>query len=148
MNWQFKKFNELTLTELYDVLKLRSQVFVVEQNCVFLDMDDKDVESYHLYYYDKEGILASYCRIAPPNLIYEEPSIGRVITGQNHRKLGLGKKMISEAILRIEKLYPFRGIKIGAQLYLKQFYESFGFTQMGDIYLEDGIEHIKMKIFT
>jgi ElaA protein len=148
MNWIFKKFDELTTLELYDILKLRSQVFVVEQNCVFLDMDDKDVESHHLYYYDNEGILAAYCRIVPPNLIYEEPSIGRVITSENHRKLGLGRKMIPEAILRIEKLYPFWGIKIGAQLYLKQFYEGFGFTQMGDIYLEDGIEHIKMKIFT
>ncbi len=148
MNWTFKKFEELTNVELYDILKLRSQVFVVEQNCVFLDMDDKDAKSCHLYHYDNDGILAAYCRIVPPNLIYQEPSIGRVVTSEAHRKLGLGKKMIPEAIARIRELYHFSGIKIGAQLYLKQFYESFGFTQMGDIYLEDGIEHIKMKIFT
>ena len=141
--WVIKTFNDLTPKELYDILRLRSEVFVVEQNCVFLDMDNKDQECHHLM-----GILnnqlVAYTRLVPPGHIYEHPSIGRVVTSLEIRNSGIGKELIRQSIAGIQNLYGDTPIKIGAQLYLKRFYESFGFKQTSDIYLEDGIEHIYM----
>lgn len=143
IEWSLKKFTELSLIELYDILKLRSEVFVVEQNCVFLDMDDKDQSSHHLQG-KIDGQLAAVVRILPPGLAYEEPSIGRVVSSPKFRKRGVGIELMQVAIQKTISLYGNVPIKIGAQLYLKKFYESFGFLQYSDTYMEDDIPHIKM----
>jgi ElaA protein len=143
LQWQFKKFDDLTPHELYNLLKLRSEVFVVEQNCVFLDMDDKDQASWHLMgTYENE--LVVYVRIVPPGVTYEEVSIGRVVSSPKHRRSGAGRVLMIKAIATVYELYGTQPIRIGAQLYLKSFYSSLGFEPQGDIYLEDGIEHIIM----
>lgn len=144
LRWEFKTFDALTAAEVYAVLKLRSEVFVVEQNCVFLDMDDKDQMCHHLLGY-KGNLLAAYTRIVPMGVSYPDyPSIGRVITSPQARGEGLGKILMEESIQRLFSLYGHVPIKIGAQLYLKKFYESLGFVQCGDVYDEDGIPHLPM----
>ncbi len=141
--WVLKEFSALTPHELYAFLQLRSEVFVVEQNCVFLDADDKDQESYHLMGWS-ESKLVAYTRIVPPGVIYQQASIGRVITSSLVRRSGAGKALMLQSIQEVYRLFGMVAIKLGAQLYLKGFYESFGFTQISDVYLEDGIEHIYM----
>lgn len=143
IEWTHKKFSDLSPGELYSILRLRSEVFVVEQNCVFLDLDNIDQECYHLMGY-KETKLAAYARIVPPGKVYSEPSIGRVVTSSSVRREGLGKQLMEEATSLLYRLYGMVPIKIGAQFYLKKFYVSIGFYQVGDVYLEDGIEHIHM----
>lgn len=143
MNWILKKFESLSPNELYAILRLRSEVFVVEQNCVFQDMDDKDQQCYHLMGW-KDDLLAAYTRLVPPGLNYAEASIGRVVTSPAARGGGIGKTLMEKSIEEVFNLYGQGPIKIGAQLYLKKFYGSFGFEQIGDIYDEDGIDHIKM----
>lgn len=143
IEWTLKKFSELTPYELYALLQLRNEVFVVEQNCVFQDADDKDQDSYHLLgYMDKD--LVAYTRLMPANIIYKEPSIGRVVTSPSVRGSGAGKELMQQSINIAYDLFGIVPIKIGAQLYLKTFYQSFGFTQIGDGYIEDGIPHICM----
>jgi ElaA protein len=141
--WVLKAFNDLTPLELYALLRLRSEVFVVEQNCVFLDMDNKDQQCHHLMGIQNDQLVA-YTRLVPPGLIYEQPSIGRVVTAPEARSSGIGKLLMKQSIDHVHNLYGSQPIKIGAQLYLKRFYESFGFQQISDVYLEDGIEHIYM----
>ena len=141
--WYYKTFSELSSIELYQVLQLRSEVFVVEQNCVFLDMDNIDQQCFHLMA-TIENRLVAYARIVPPKLVYREPSIGRVVTAPTARKKSLGKLLMEQAIKLVYELYGNTSIKIGAQYYLKEFYSSFGFQQASDVYLEDGIEHIYM----
>ena len=143
LNWTLKKFEDLSPDELYAILRLRSEVFVVEQNCVFLDMDNKDQQCYHLLGW-QEDLLAAYTRLVPPGISYEQPSIGRVVTSPAARGGGIGKLLMKKSIDEIIKLFGKNPIKIGAQLYLKRFYESLGFVQTGDIYDDDGIDHIKM----
>ncbi|MEN9952130.1 MAG: hypothetical protein RLZZ520_398 [Bacteroidota bacterium] len=143
IEWSLKKFEELSSRELYEILRLRSEVFVVEQNCVFLDMDDKDQFSLHLQG-RIDGKLAAGVRILPPGLSYEEPSIGRVVSSPQFRRKGVGIELMKTAIQETISLYGNVPIKIGAQLYLKKFYESFGFLQCSETYLEDDIPHIKM----
>ena len=143
LNWIYKNFDELTNRELYAILQLRNEVFVVEQNCAYQDVDNKDLNAFHLMAFEDE-ILAAYCRILPPGLSFEEASIGRVITAPSHRRKGIGITLIEKAILAVSSTIGVQAIKIGAQLYLKKFYESFGFVQTSKVYLEDGIEHIKM----
>jgi ElaA protein len=141
--WVLKAFNDLTPLELYALLRLRSEVFVVEQNCVFLDIDNKDQQCHHLMGIQNDQLVA-YTRLVPPGLIYEQPSIGRVVTAPEARSSGIGKLLMKQSIDHVHNLYGSQPIKIGAQLYLKRFYESFGFQQISDVYLEDGIEHIYM----
>ena len=143
VKWQLKKFEDLTPYELYAVLQLRNEVFVVEQNCVFQDADDKDQNSYHLMGFDNNKLVA-YTRLVPAGEIYELPSIGRVVTSPSARGTGAGRELMRESIAAVENLFGIQPIKIGAQLYLRKFYESFGFQQASDVYLEDGIEHIYM----
>lgn len=143
LQWSLKKFAELTPFELYALLQLRSEVFVVEQNCVFLDMDDKDQGSFHLCGYHQNKLVA-YTRILPAGYAYEEASIGRVVTAPVVRRQGAGRLLMAESIDTVYRLFGTVPIKIGAQLYLKNFYQSFGFEQISDVYLEDGIEHIYM----
>jgi len=137
-------FNELSPLILYTIMKARSEVFVVEQNCVYLDADDKDLKAHHLVLW-KNNELAAYTRLLPPGVSYEETSIGRVLTTSQFRNHGLGKTLMQESIKQCRTLYGNSAIVIGAQLYLKDFYESFGFIQEGEIYLEDNIPHIHMR---
>ena len=143
IQWTIKSFPELTPAELYDILKLRSEMFIVEQQCIFLDMDDKDQGSRHLQGRLNDELVA-YCRIIPPGLAYEEPSIGRVVGSPRYRGKGAGIALMENAIQETMRLYGTLPIKIGAQLYLKRFYENLGFVQCSETYLEDDILHIKM----
>jgi len=144
IQWKLKKFSDLTPYELYEVLKLRSEVFVVEQNCIFLDMDNIDQQCDHLSGYENEKLIG-YCRLIPPGIVYNEASIGRVVTSPSIRKTGIGKELMQQAIRAAYSLFGNTSIKIGAQLYLKRFYSSFGFEQISNVYLEDGIKHIYMQ---
>ncbi len=143
IEWRLKKFDDLTANELYQILQLRNEVFVVEQNCVFQDADDKDQPSYHLMGWLNHKLVA-YTRLVPPGESYQEPSIGRVVTSPTVRRTGMGRILMQESIEQLYGLFGKQLIKIGAQLYLKSFYQSFGFEQVSEVYLEDGIEHIYM----
>ena len=143
IRWVCKVFSELTPYELYAIIKLRNEVFVVEQNCVFQDADNNDQHCYHLSGLVGEE-LAAYARIVPPGITFQYVSIGRVITSPKHRKSGFGKALMNEAIATCYRLFGKQTIKIGAQLYLKEFYQGFGFEQSGEMYLEDNIPHIIM----
>lgn len=145
INWQLKEFDTLTNNELYQLLRLRSEVFVVEQNCVFLDMDNKDQLCWHLLGW-KDSLLAASTRIVPPGLAYEEVSIGRVVTAPTARGLGIGRLLMQESIKACYDLFGREKIRIGAQLYLLEFYRSLGFKEEGEIYLEDDIRHIEMVL--
>jgi len=145
ITWYHKHFEELNTTELYQILKLRNEVFIVEQNCPFQDLDDKDLKCYHFIGFDIDSQkVSAYTRIVPAEISFEEASIGRVVTSALARNEGIGKQLMSKSIELLEELYGSVSIKIGAQLYLKKFYESFGFQQIENVYLEDGIEHILM----
>lgn len=144
MNWQVKVFDELSPLELYNIMKLRIEVFIVEQNCVFQDADDKDQHCYHLTCWSDDHRLAAYTRLVPKGIAYDQSSIGRVITSSQFRNSGLGKELMRRSIDELFKLWGPQDIMIGAQVYLKKFYESFGFKQVSEMYLEDNIEHIKM----
>lgn len=144
VQWILKKFDELTTYELYDIIHLRNEVFVVEQNCVFQDADYKDLKAWHLLGRTEEGLLCAYCRILPAGISYSYVSIGRVVTAPSVRKTGMGKQLMATALKFCHELFGHTQIQIGAQLYLKKFYESFGFRQSSEVYLEDGIEHIEM----
>ena len=143
ITWLLKPFAELTPYELYSILQLRNEVFIVEQNCPYQDMDDKDLKSWHLMGIE-EGKLIAYSRLLAPGISYSESSIGRIVSSPSARKSGIGKKLMTESIDQIKNLFKTDTIRIGAQLYLKKFYESFGFIQDGDIYSEDNIPHIIM----
>ncbi|TFF34596.1 GNAT family N-acetyltransferase [Mucilaginibacter psychrotolerans] len=136
-------FRQLTVDELYQLLRLRSEVFVVEQNCVFLDQDDKDQQCHHLLLYANDQ-LAAYCRLVPAGISYSEPAIGRVITSPAFRGTGLGRAVMELAIQGCKDLFGPHDIRIGAQTYALPFYRSLGFVTDGDTYDEDGIEHIEM----
>ncbi|MFS4455365.1 GNAT family N-acetyltransferase [Maribacter sp. 2304DJ31-5] len=138
-----KRFPELTTGELYTVLRLRTEVFVVEQNCIYQDLDGKDEIALHVIGKSK-GIIVAYARIFGPEDYFEQASIGRVVVDRNERKYGYGKDIMNAAINTIYKKFHKTGIKLSAQCYLQQFYESLGFLPRGDSYLEDGIPHIAM----
>lgn len=145
MTWHYKAFDTLNVQELYSILQLRSKVFVVEQNCPYLDMDDKDQKSVHLWLAEDNGPALAYCRLLPPGISYPECSIGRVVTDPGIRKNGSGRVLMQQAIAYIETEWQQELIRIGAQLYLKSFYESLGFSQSSEAYLEDDIPHIEMQ---
>ncbi len=144
LNWILKKFEALTPYELYDIMWLRNEVFVVEQNCVYQDADYKDQKGWHYMGVDEEGKLMAYVRLLPPGVSYEEPSIGRVLTNPAARGTGAGRLLMQHAIEQCKQLFGDVPIKIGAQYYLLKFYSSLGFVQTSEIYLEDDIEHIEM----
>jgi len=144
IKWTCKSFNDLTKEELYKIIQLRISVFCVEQNCPYQDCDDRDQASYHFMAWQKDDLVA-YTRLLPPGLAYKESSIGRVVTSASTRGTGLGKELMKRSIEQTNLLFNTTAITISAQLYLKAFYESFGFKAIGDPYLEDNILHIKMK---
>ena len=143
LNWTYKHFTSLTTEELYTILSLRSEVFVVEQNCVYLDTDNKDVDAWHLCGWQND-ILVAYVRILAPGVSYEEASIGRVLTNPLFRNNGYGIELMKVAIEKTMNQFDVSTIKIGAQLYLLNFYSNLGFTQTSELYMEDGIPHIEM----
>ena len=144
LTWITKPFDALTLAELYALLQLRSEVFVVEQTCAFQDIDGQDQAATHLLGHTETGELAAYTRLFNAGISYPEASIGRVVTSPKFRRYGLGRELLRQSIAAIATLFGEQPIQIGAQLYLKEFYESFGFRQHGEGYLEDGIPHIHM----
>lgn len=145
-NWILKPFSELTINELYALLRLRSEVFVVEQNCNFLDMDNKDQQCLHLMGW-QGNLLAASTRLVPPGVSYELPSIGRVVSSPLVRGTGIGRELMQRSIDEVKLRWGTYDIKIGAQLYLKQFYQSLGFEQTSEMYLEDNIQHIEMILY-
>ena len=145
MEWTIKKFTELTTTELYTLLRLRSEVFVVEQDCVYPDLDGKDFPALHVMAWEGDTLMA-YTRILPPGISYDEASIGRVVTAPIARNTGLGRVLMEKTIAYTRKAYPGSAIRISAQEHLKGFYSSLGFTVMSETYLEDGIPHIEMLL--
>ena len=146
LSFKIKSFKELSTQELYEILRLRSEVFVVEQNCVYQDLDNKDQKALHVlgYYHDE---LVSYCRLFDSGDYFENASIGRVIVAQKFRDKKWGNNLMIEAIAGIKQYFDKTKITISAQLYLQKFYESHGFTKTSEMYLEDDIPHIEMKKF-
>lgn len=140
-----KAFNELTVHQLYEILKLRSAIFVLEQQCLYQDMDDKDKHCHHLMIFE-DNQLAAYTRLVPAGVSFSEISIGRVITNPDYRGRGLARKLMQQSIEACYDLFGKQPIRIGAQLYLKDFYSSLGFVQQGEMYLEDDIPHIEMLL--
>lgn len=138
-----KTFNQLSTQELYDLLQLRSEVFVVEQNCVYQDIDGKDQKAIHLLGYSGEKLVA-YTRCFPPGVYFLEPAIGRVVVRRSERMSSFGHLILKASINALEEQFSGKTIKLSAQTYLKNFYESHGFQQSGEGYLEDGIPHIAM----
>ncbi len=144
MNWSVHKFSELDTQLLYDILQLRAEVFVVEQNCPYQDLDGKDMQSYHVCGYD-ENELVAYARIVKKGVSYsEEISIGRVIISLNHRGKRLGRQLMVESIRFVDNILGNQPIRISAQSHLNRFYSDLGFEFNGKEYLEDGIPHIEM----
>ncbi len=144
LTYTTKPFAALTLAELYALLQLRSEVFVVEQTCAFQDIDGHDQVALHLLGYTEAGELAAYARLFEAGRSYAQVSIGRVVTAPRHRGHGLGRQLLHEALAQCEARFGRQPIKIGAQQYLRAFYESFGFVAEDDGYLEDGIPHVHM----
>lgn len=143
MIFKVKPFSKLTTNELYELLKLRSEVFVVEQDCVYLDIDGNDPKALHVLGIKKNKIIA-YTRLFKQNDCYKETSIGRVVVKKSERKFGYGHDLMRFSIKTIQEKFNTSVIKIGAQTYLKNFYENHGFKQIGEEYIEDGIPHIYM----
>ena len=144
IQWKIKTFETLSVNELYDILRLRSEIFVVEQNCVYLDLDGKDKLALHLFG-EFEGKITAYSRLFKPGITFDNAPIGRVVVDANYRNKKWGHDLMREAIAGIQSHFGESKITIGAQLYLKKFYESHGFVQTSEMYLEDDIPHIEMK---
>ena len=147
LTWQCSPFDGLSTKVLYAILRARQIVFVVEQNCPFLDADDVDQHCLHLLGWQVQGFnnaLAAYARLVPPGGKYREPSIGRVITSPEFRGQGFGKELMQRAVQAMDQLYPGLAIRIGAQQYLEMFYSGFGFVTVSPTYIEDGIPHVEM----
>ncbi len=146
MIWLLLRFDALSNCQLYDCLRLRTDVFVVEQNCPYPELDgmDKHPESYHLLGY-RDDKLTAYARILPPDLAYTDVSIGRVVTAQSERGNGCGHELLRQAMTEARNIWPACAITIGAQARLKAFYKQHGFEAISEEYMEDGIPHIKMK---
>lgn len=143
MNWNIKKFNQFKIEEIYKILALRNKVFIVEQECAYLDCDDKDLNSYHLFS-EENGVVVAYLRILERGVSYDEISIGRVAVKKNYRGKGISREMMLKAIEFIESNLKEDTIKIQAQVYLLNFYSSLGFKAVSEEYLEDNIPHIDM----
>ncbi|MGB0918581.1 MAG: GNAT family N-acetyltransferase [Flavobacteriales bacterium] len=143
LRWEWKPFNELSAEEMYTVLCVRQEVFVLEQECLYLDADGKDRKSFHLMGFDGSDLMA-YARIVEPGVSYEEVSIGRILSSKKARRTGAGIELMNEALSRIEAIYGKVPVRISAQSYLEKFYKKFGFEPTGKEYLEDEIPHMEM----
>lgn len=143
LNIVIKTFQELTTEELYNLLQLRSEVFVVEQNCVYQDIDGKDKKSLHIIGFKNDEVVA-YTRAFKPGDYFKEASIGRVVVTKNERQHKYGYDIMEATIKAVKEAFNTSTIKLSAQLYLKKFYNNLGFKEVGEEYLEDGIPHIMM----
>jgi len=143
MKVSVKRFNELSTEELYQILRLRSEVFVVEQDCVYQDVDNKDQKALHIIG-NKDGEVVAYTRVFKPGDYFNNVSIGRVVVSQDQRKYGLGKQIMQASLAAINQRFPDKAIEISAQSYLLKFYTALGFSAFGEEYLEDGIPHRRM----
>ena len=141
--WKCAAFGELTTRELYEILQVRAEVFVVEQACAFQDMDGADLQSWHLMGRSAERLIA-YARLIPAGIKFAEPSIGRVVTTGAARGRGLGRVLMAEALAQAENLWPGKALRIGAQQRLERFYQSLGFATASAPYDEEGIPHVEM----
>ncbi|MEZ9369884.1 GNAT family N-acetyltransferase [Shewanella sp. 10N.286.51.B2] len=148
MHWKLLSFNELSLDELYELLKLRVDVFVVEQNCPYPELDDKDrlPQTKHLLGMNQQGELIAYTRILAAGVSYDEASIGRVIVAEKGRGHGIAHALMQRSINVVKTQWPQTSIQIGAQQYLSDFYQQQGFILNSEMYLEDGIPHIDMLL--
>lgn len=146
MHWELKSFTQLSTLELFDYLKLRQSVFVVEQTCPYPDIDDVDKASHHLLGYDSDQGLVACARLIPAGVSYEQASIGRIATSLSYRGKGTGRELVAKCIVEMGRLFPDTPIKIGAQQRLEAFYQSFGFETVSDMYIEDDIPHIHMLL--
>jgi ElaA protein len=144
LNWKYKKYEELTKDELYDCLALRVEVFVIEQDCPYQEVDGKDRQSDHFFGQDASGKILAYARIPHPGVSYLELSMGRIVVSPDYRRKALGKALMIESMKAVKQKWGDVPIRISAQQHLKLFYEHFGFLQVSDMYLEDDIPHIEM----
>jgi ElaA protein len=147
LQWEVKKFQELTVDQLFELLQLRVEVFVVEQHCAYSELDayDRYAETRHLSGRDERGQLIAYVRLLPPGLKYAEASMGRFVVKREARGKGIGHELLSTALEIIQKEWPGNAVKIHAQEYLQQFYARYGFTRISNVSLEDGIPHVEMR---
>lgn len=144
LHWIWKTFDQLSLEQLYDAIHLRQQVFVIEQECLYLDADGFDPACLHGLGYDNQGALVAYARVLPPGVRYAEPSIGRVIVAEPLRGKGIGEALMKQALARTAALYPGMPVRISAQARLERFYQRLGFASVGDLYDDTGIAHVDM----
>lgn len=144
MNWYIKTFESLTNKELYEILKIRNEVFIIEQNCHYLDLDNKDYKAHHIFCINADKEIIAYARLLPNGVSYQQASIGRVATAKRYRRKKLGIDLMKKSIDFIFNNYETKSIKISAQTYLIEFYKKFGFKTIGFEYLEDEIPHIAM----
>ncbi|CAN7525834.1 GNAT family N-acetyltransferase [Rhizobacter sp. LjRoot28] len=141
--WHHQRFDELDAATLYAILRLRSEVFVVEQQCVYGDVDGKDARAHHVWAMDGDHLVA-YARVLAPGVSFDEASIGRVVTAPRYRSIGAGGLLVARSIEACERSFGPQAIRIGAQSHLQRFYGRFGFVACSDEYVEDGIPHIDM----
>ncbi len=144
MIWTCKTFDELSVDELHDIIQLRINVFVVEQNCPYPELDGKDRKAHHFFGQTDGGEIIAYTRFFGPGEYFEQPAIGRVVVNSDHRGDGTGQELMKETIRKMKQLYGQSDLKIGAQKYLVKFYENLGFESTGQDYMEDGIPHVYM----
>lgn len=145
MEFKIKSFKELTVEELYKILRFRSGIFVVEQNCVYQECDNKDLKAYHLYF-EEAGEIIAYLRVLNRGVSYDEISIGRVAVGYKHRRGQLGNMLMKEAIKFVEEELKEKEVRISGQVYIKEFYKKLGFKEVSEEYLEDDIPHVEMLL--
>ncbi|MDH3772490.1 MAG: GNAT family N-acetyltransferase [Nitrospirota bacterium] len=145
--WEVKTFQQLTVDELFDVLQLRVDVFVVEQQCAYRELDeyDRHVETRHLSGRNEGGQLIAYARLLPTGLRYPEVNVGRFVVKADSRKQGIGHQLLQTALQEVSRCWPKTSMKISAQDYLQAFYAQYGFIRVSEVYLEDGIPHVEMR---
>ena len=144
LHYAWYEFQQLSPGMLYEILSLRQEVFVVEQNCPYMDMDGLDPHAWHLLGHNAEEELVAYLRIVAPGFKYREPAIGRVVTHKSTRGTGVGRELMIRGIEKATELYPGAAIRLSAQVYAQGFYAQFGFSAVGEPYDEDGIPHVEM----
>jgi ElaA protein len=155
IRWQWTRFDDLEPRHLYALLRARGEVFIIEQRCAFLDTDGVDLTAWHLLGWvvpqrtpdrgePPPAVLAAYLRLIEPARVFDEPSIGRVLTVEPFRRVGLGRPLMKEGLRKAAEIYPGQPVRIGAQIRLERFYQSLGFRTVSQMYIEDGIEHVHM----
>ena len=155
IRWQWTRFDDLEPRDLYALLRARTEVFIIEQHCEFLDADGADLDAWHLLGWVAPQraadsgdltptVLAAYLRLIEPGRVFDEPSIGRVLTVEPFRRIGLGRPLMKQGLRKAAEIYPGQPVRIGAQIRLERFYQSLGFHTVSEMYIEDGIEHVQM----